>query len=738
MLRPERSSCPAAHRLRSIRLEEPFVKCSRPAVLAIAFFLSSLAAEHAQTAAAPSQIAKNFSQSIVAQDGGAALASKAYSLAATETSDGNWSDISYQSKADMNWPLQDHLHRMELLAAAAYAARDTGHPDPKLDGKAISALRFWLNRDFQNSNWWWGTLWIPLEGGKTALLLQPSLTPQDKQAAAKLMARTGNFKTYTGENLVWARQVEILGGILQGNEPNVVEGFHGLFADAGYTEDLLPGNQRGEGIMSDNSFHQHGALLYSGGYGLTFAQDVMQMILISWHTPFQIAPDRLNTFIAFLLDGDQWMIRGATFDHATAGREITWPDLPRVGSNSVFQRLVQQLAAKPIPRQAEMKAFADRLLLGDSVASPDSPVNGDRFFWHSDYLVSRRSPYLASLRMFSTRTRNSELVGGQGLRSVHLADGMNLLYRSGNEYLGIFPVWDWTLIPGTTALHASMPNGVPQTFEVNNIMQTGATAFVGAVTDGHTSAAAMDLRRGPLQARKAWFFFDGVYLCLGAGIRAVGPQASDDDIATDINQTLARGSVQIGPQQQFVVGVRKGIADTASRFVLHDRVGYLLWPGTHFVVSSQSQVGAWSDIGTGPRTPVSHQVFNLWIDHGPRPASGTYTYAVFPDTSVEQMNAAASAPPLAVFSNTETLQSVYNPAAHLVALIFYTAGAAHSPLGEISVDKPSMLLVRRLPSGFAVTASEPTHQTTTLRIAIGSRSGSVSLADGRSATLQLQ
>ena len=38
---------------------------------------------------------------------------------------------------------------------------------------------------------------------------------------------------------------------------------------------------------------------------------------------------------------------------------------------------------------------------------------------------------------------NTELVNDEGKKSHHLADGFTLLYRRGDEYADIFPVWDW-------------------------------------------------------------------------------------------------------------------------------------------------------------------------------------------------------------------------------------------------------------------------------------------------------
>ncbi len=102
----------------------------------------------------------------------------------------------------------------------------------------------------------------------------------------------------------------------------------------------------------------------------------------------------------------------------------------------------------------------------------------------------------------------------EGLKNHHYADGSNFISRVGDEYYDIYPVFDWQKIPGTTILQKdSLPSE-------NEIQKEGLTDFVGAVTDGTFGAAAFDFKspHDPLSARKAWFFFDKEYVCLGAGI----------------------------------------------------------------------------------------------------------------------------------------------------------------------------------------------------------------------------
>ena len=82
-----------------------------------------------------------------------------------------------------------------------------------------------------------------------------------------------------------------------------------------------------------------------------------------------------------------------------------------------------------------------------------------------------------------------------------MSDGANYLYLTGDEYRNIFPVWDWTKIPGTTAIQDTLYTG-----EQNTIAARGTTVFDGGVSDGKYGLGAMDLARGKLVAKNAWFF----------------------------------------------------------------------------------------------------------------------------------------------------------------------------------------------------------------------------------------
>ena len=69
--------------------------------------------------------------------------------------------------------------------------------------------------------------------------------------------------------------------------------------------------QHGDGLMADGSFHQHGPLLQSGSYGGALMTDVLAFSTLAAGTSFAIPPAPLAVLAAYLVNGQQYMLRGA-------------------------------------------------------------------------------------------------------------------------------------------------------------------------------------------------------------------------------------------------------------------------------------------------------------------------------------------------------------------------------------------------------------------------------------------
>ncbi len=640
--------------------------------------------------------------------------------------DARWPDVDYRSAGRSRWNTVDHLNRTLVMAKTARGYRNAGHPDSVLNAKVIHALHAWTSRDYQNPNWWWNEIGVPELIGEIASLMQLQLSPDELARIAEIMKRSNWQRVpWTGANLTWGVIIQIVRGCLEENPDTVAESYRRLY------QEIKIVSPAEEGIQEDYSFHQHGAQFYNGGYGLSYANDVGRFIALAWGTRFQIPPDRMAIFSSYLLDGEQWLVRDDVIDYSSVGREITrkgkaiahreWNagEIPPASSGYGLENVVTALAAKSTPLQRELRAFAARLQ-----GQRNAPeFIGNKQFWCSDFMAHRRKGFYTSVKMLSNRMRNGEKVNDEGKKSEHLSDGVNLLYLTGDEYKDIFPVWDWTKLPGITAIQGTLETG-----ETNPIGVRGKSTFAGGVSDGRYGMAAMDLARGNLLAKKAWFFFDDIYLCLGAGITLSND--SEHGVVTGMNQTLLNGDVFTNQSKRPVPQGTHSYHPGEIAWIYHNHVGYGLGPNTRVFLKIGPQSGSWLEIGTGSNQPVTIPVFNLWLDHGYSPRADTYQYIVAPGATMRQMAEHAAKPAIHVLSNNESIQAAWNSDLKLVTAAFRKPAALVTPIGRITVDQLCLLLIRKVAEGWKITASNPENKSLVLNVEIETYGAAIDLPGG--------
>ncbi|HEV2322541.1 MAG TPA: polysaccharide lyase family 8 super-sandwich domain-containing protein [Terracidiphilus sp.] len=652
--------------------------------------------------------------------------------AASLNPDGHWPDIQYASQERSQWAAADHLDRVLLMAKSARIVRNQGRPDAALEARINLALKWWTDHDYHNSNWWWNEIGVPMLLGQIGNLMLPQIPAPELDKIVTVMKRSDWRRVpWTGANLTWGVTIEIARGCMQNDPFAVAEGYSRMY------DEIKIVSQLHDGIQQDYSFHQHGAQLYNGGYGLDFASDVARFVSYSWGTQFQIPADKMAIFNSYLLDGERWMIRGfgKGFDYSVIGREITRPAngptlanksagpiYPSLGEVYGFAHALALLGNEPTPRQEELQSFAAYVS-----GRPGAPAfTGNKQFWSSDYMAQRRDDYFTSVKMLSQRMLNAELVNSEGKKSVHLSDGANFIYLDGDEYLNIFPVWDWTKVPGTTAIQGTLNTGEPDAIKAR-----GKTTFDGGVSDGTYGLATMDLKRGNLTAEKSWFFFDSSYVALGTSITL--DTDTQQDVATDVNQTLLNGDV-LTSESQGPLGQGSFSYDTAHGvWIYHDHVGYIFPRRTKLSLSIGPQSGKWSDIGTGPDTLVTKNVFNLWIDNGVTPQDERYQYIVLPNTTPEGVAARAKDSGLDILSNNDSIQAVYNPRLKLAELVYRQPSYIKTPLGIVRADHACLLLVHQTAKGLRLTASDPEDLPLKLTITVDEKPYTLDLPGGNMA-----
>lgn len=533
--------------------------------------------------------------------------------------DGRFADVNYRDRRLASWGLVKHLQHLEVLA------RDGGE-------SAIRALDHWLKHDYQSENGWFNEIGVPRSLACIALLLGDELTGERRRKVMKIITRAK--VGWTGANLMDLGMITLQRGVLEGDAALVKRVAKRMAREIKITS--------GEGIQADFSFHQHEAMLYNHGYGSVFLKEAAALIQLLEGTAFRVAPEKVDLVCRLLLDGNRWMIRHRTLDMSAVGRGITRPRGQQTGIEPLIP-IIRALLAVKTRHAPALREFLKH-----------KPLTGNRHFWRSDYMAHHRPSYSFSIRMCSDRLFDTDWpCDGEGLLSHHIADGCTFLMRSGREYHDIFPLWDWHKIPGTTVQLGA---------NLGEMHVRGVRPFAGGVSDGRYGCAAFDFEKNGLFARKAWFLFDDEIVCLGAGIRC----KQRHRVITTINQCYRRGPVVV-----------------AKSSVRHDGVTYLFPETTRFQLSKDRRTGSWWRINRNyAKTPVTGNVFTLWLDHGIAPKNASYAYIVLP--------AGKTRSPVEILVNEPSRQVVRHPQLGVTGFAFYEPGSACG----VSVDRPCLLLVR--------------------------------------------
>lgn len=606
------------------------------------------------------------------------------SLSAT----GQWPDINYVSTRKGNWEAWDHMTRTLPMAAAYVNPSSCHYQQPAVRSAILRALQYWLDHDYRNENWWYARIGIPEPFLMTLLLLGDDAPAQLVADAKPLCDRS--TMGMTGQNKVWCAGIALMKGVVY-DEPELV-----VKAASSIWEEVRVSTEAG--IQPDWSFHQHGAQLQLGNYGLWFGQSVVLWASALRDTPYALAGESLDVLRNYLLNGPAWVLWEGRFDLGACARQVDAGCQLRKGAHLEAQLKNMSRIDPDFSAEYEQRIIWPNVLVGCSS------------YPRSDFFVQRRATWTASLKMSSSRIIGSENTNSENGEGLHLSDGMLLLSRTGTEYEDIQPLWDWKRLPGTTC-----DQGLTH---LRPIKKKSLSSFAGSLTDGTIGLAAMVYQRGELTAHKSWFFGIDQIVCLGAGIG--GPTAGS--AYTSIQQSHLNG-----PVESSIGTVAKGTHTLPEvAWIHHDGVGYIL--ETDATVQIGPVNGNWEKLfPTRGDRPATGDVFSLWIDHGAAPKNARYAYCILPQTQASEMDKKVAEKSATILSNTEQVQAV--EVAGSIQAVFYNAGMLTTPEYTIKVNAPCLVLLQ----GDDLYVSDPLQLSSALTITIDQRAVTVTLSSGNEA-----
>jgi chondroitin AC lyase len=622
------------------------------------------------------------------------------SLRSSLAADGTWPDIDYTSTAATNWPPATHLTRMRTLARAHAKPQTPLTGDASLLADIHLAFDAWISRDPVSTNWYHNQINAPQLLGESMILVEASLDEPRMSAGLDRISRayvprTTNTGTNTGANRIDRAYASLMRGLLAGDLALVTESFLAIGDTILVTT--------AEGVQPDQAYHQHGAQLHIQGYGFVYLSGTLRYADWARGTVFSFDPLQIRVLIDFLLDGVQWFIRGDTLDFTAAGRGLT-----RAGQASTAAGyrnfLTAALAIGGGYRSAELQSFSQRLVadVAAATASPSTAHTGHRHFWRSDSTTHHRPGFSTFLKFSSTRTLQPESGNGEGLKNLHLADGVTLIQRHGNEYDDIMPVWNWRALPGTTT-----EQGTYSLKPVKDWGVAGTSTHAGGVSDGNDGSVAFRYERLGVSALKSWFFLGDRMVALGTGIQA---PAATFPVLTTVNQCLVRGPVtHAALGGEAVIHGSGALGIPQLRWVHHDGIAYFFpTPPASAIVTAETRSGSWQEINTTQSSaPVSRDVFSLQIDHGSAVSNDSYAYVAAPVATAAEMPD-SSVFNISIIRNDDIAQAVTDESAGVTAANFWQAGTA----AGISTSAAACVLLRQNAEFIEISLSDPTQANT--------------------------
>lgn len=632
--------------------------------------------------------------------------------------DGSWEDVDYADEISIGgWSPMSHLNRLREMAMGYSHPESTAKDDAFLLTQIKKGLLFFKGRLPKSSdNWWYNEIGAPEKYMEPVLLIKGKIAENEMRLISSYLK--DKIDSYWGQakNLAYVTNIALYKGCAEDNFSIVAHAF-----DA-YSSTLTIVDKDGaEGIRPDWSFHQHHTQLYSGGYGSSLISDIVESMNLCEGTLFmdRFTPEKMDIFRNLLFEGNLLLSYRHAMDFGARGRNISRD--PNTNYTTISKSDLNSMIINDPEYASSYQAWLD--FIDNKGASPKAGVN--KFFWKSNIITEHGENYYLSAKIISDRSYGTEALNGENIKAFNLPMGATNIMTTGDEYDRIFPVWDWTRIPGTTAVQN-------QDFTKLDGYIIGTNKFGGGSSDGINGVIAYDHDYLGLKARKSYFFFDDMMFCMGSGINFT----DNESVATSVNQSLLSGEVVVNNGSEEVLADQSSQNFDNLKWVHHNNVGYIFPSSAKINVQNKEQTGSWKDINTtASATVINKDIFSVWFDHGNAPSDANYQYVVVPGKSLAEFKAAANDHGFIISQNDASAQALRKGTKY--GIIFYEPCTVTMDDGlAITSDKAAIVLITATEGTYDISVSDPTYSQDKITLTVNEELEAVSrFAAGESNTV---
>ncbi|MBR4889515.1 MAG: hypothetical protein IKU17_10255 [Clostridia bacterium] len=504
-----------------------------------------------------------------------------------------WEDIDYTDQTRSAWQAAQHYVRILKIL------KDSGKEslnDADFKEKVISAVKYWLYKDFHNPNWWHNDIGMPANLADITFLLYDVLDEATMEQLCEFigrgtMGRLPDIEArWTGANLIWGAMNTLKHAVLTNDSAWVQKAVE----RAG--QEICIGEA--EGLQNDGSFFQHGPRLYSGGYGRSYAYDVAQLAFVLQGTEYQYSEEKLNIFLVHILDGLRHMSQHDSLDWNVIGREMARLKAMKAGILKAAVELCTKNA--DMPRQEELQGY---LACMNGAAQPDAT----KYFPTAALLCHHTNGIYVGAKFHNDKIWDAEICNSEAELNYNMSYGTHTcIMRDGEEYVDISTVWDYARIPGTTS---RTENDEQLLAHRDWWCLPLPSAHYGGMQEGSRAVIYELAQHDGVNAYVSGFAFEGGYVAMGTGIEIV--DGRKEALVTTVDQCLQRGEVAVEGDS-----------------VVHNGIRYTGLAETKIDVEAKEQIGSWQRNNFAePDTQISENVVTLTVTH-PENKISQYAYLI--------------------------------------------------------------------------------------------------------------
>ncbi len=644
---------------------------------------------------------------------GKCYTSKAGEYLASQKADGSWADVDYyctESAANGGiWQPYLALDRVQAMAMAYAKEGGQWYHDPAMLQGVENFYTHWASirdanpekDDYEgpwSTNWWENGNGPQLRFGRIGVVLQDELSDFAKGVITRKLDLNGS--TGSGQNALWQTQNALYRALLIMDATQFKK-----IVETNLAVNLRVGGLNDEAVQVDNSFHAHGNLLYTNGYGKSLFRDMSFWIDTLAGTDFAMPDEVIELMGHYMLDGTRWMIYGDMLELA-----LGYTVVDDGGYADFYIKPIERMIRNDPDRADEYQALLNSVTGKGPVFHG---LSGNNYMWTSSLMSQMRNGYGVNVRMINKDMKSSEFratwpedAKETGNLIFWTADSTTSVMVDGDEYNTVYGAYDWRHIPGVTSPFALAPS-----YGVDN----GQTDSIG-VTNGQYGAAAYSFNKHDgtnkrTSGKVSKFFFDEAYVALGADITSNHAAA----IHSTINQAKAGADMTV---DGVAIPSETIDATYTPGYVYNNKIGYIFPEETEVHLSNRNQKDLYPSVwGTGYRQfgeqsqPGDenfkvNDVFSLWIDHGVSPMDDAYAYIVMPNASEDEVAAYAENNPITIIANTDKVQAVYHSGLKQTQVNFFEAGSLEYAAGKtVTVDGPCSLIIDESGSETYITAA---------------------------------